>query len=310
MAIEVVPSTDLDTDIAAYQADGFRLDIIFPADSPRVAELSHGDAAVRLELPDSADPVSEGRHSVVVTRGGDWGEGRAGMYYRDLIPDRQGGQYIASHIRIAEPGPVPDYVHHHDIAFQMIFCRRGRVEVVYEDQGPSFWMEPGDCVLQPPHIRHRVLNSDDGLEVVEIAGPAEHPTFVEHEIELPTDFYRPDRVFGGQRFSFDRANETSWQQSEFDGWSQRVTGILDATGGTANVRVLRCGKGAPDIAVTQENALCLLFVLEGEAVLRVSGDEHHLTLDDAAAIPRGLAWSLASPTGAELLQVTVREDTT
>ena len=37
-----------------------------------------------------------------------WGVGRAGMRYRDLIPDRLGGAFIASHIRILEGGPVPD----------------------------------------------------------------------------------------------------------------------------------------------------------------------------------------------------------
>ena len=41
-----------------------------------------------------------------------WNEGRAGMLYRDLIPDRQGGYVVASHIRILEGGPVPvSYTH-------------------------------------------------------------------------------------------------------------------------------------------------------------------------------------------------------
>ena len=33
-----------------------------------------------------------------------WVTGRAGMHYRDLIPDRQGGRFIASHIRIPRAG--------------------------------------------------------------------------------------------------------------------------------------------------------------------------------------------------------------
>ena len=49
--------------------------------------------------------------------------GRAGMLYRDLVPGRQGGSVIASLIRIAEGGPVPDYVHFHEVLFQLIFCR-------------------------------------------------------------------------------------------------------------------------------------------------------------------------------------------
>jgi len=44
-----------------------------------------------------------------------WVIGRAGMLYRDLIPDRLGGGIIASHIRIPDGGPVPDMVHYHTI---------------------------------------------------------------------------------------------------------------------------------------------------------------------------------------------------
>ena len=45
----------------------------------------------------------------VLTRAGEGpgpGEGRAGMLYRDLIPGRLGGRFIASHISIPEGGPV------------------------------------------------------------------------------------------------------------------------------------------------------------------------------------------------------------
>ena len=97
-----------------------------------------------------------------------WQVGRAGMQYRDLIPDRQGGRFIASHIRIPNGGPVPDYTHFHKIRFQMIYCYKGWVRLVYEDQGSPFVMQAGDCVLQPPQIRHRVLESSPGLEVIEI----------------------------------------------------------------------------------------------------------------------------------------------
>ena len=48
--------------------------------------------------------------------------------------------------------------------------------VAYENQGPPFLLRPGDMVIQPPEIRHRVLESSDGLEVVEIGCPADHVT--------------------------------------------------------------------------------------------------------------------------------------
>ena len=66
----------------------------------------------------------------------------------------------------------------------MIYVRRGWVRVVYEDQGEPFVMREGDLVLQPPAIRHRVLESSPGLEVIEIGAPAVHATFADHEMEL------------------------------------------------------------------------------------------------------------------------------
>jgi quercetin dioxygenase-like cupin family protein len=110
-----------------------------------------------------------------------------------LIPGRLGGRFIASHIRIPGGGEVADYVHFHKIRFQMIYCRRGWVRVVYEDQGPSFVMHEGDCVLQPPEIRHRVLEASPGLEVIEIGASAEHETWRDHVLDLPTPRLRPQR---------------------------------------------------------------------------------------------------------------------
>ena len=46
-------------------------------------------------------------------------------------------------------------------------------------------MHPGDCVLQPPEIRHRVLEASSGLEVVEIGCPAEHETLGDLDMALP-----------------------------------------------------------------------------------------------------------------------------
>ena len=126
------------------------------------------------------------------------------MLYRDLIPSRLGGRYIASHITIPEGGPVADWVHFHRIAFQMIYVRRGWVRVVYEDQGEPFVMEAGDLVLQPPEIRHRVLESSPGLEVVEITCPALHETFADHDMSLPNGRVDRHRHFGGQQLPSSR----------------------------------------------------------------------------------------------------------
>ncbi len=58
----------------------------------------------------------------------------AGMAYRDLVPDQLGGWVVASHIRIADGGPVADYVHFHDLRRRRIlYCRAGWVRLVYGD---------------------------------------------------------------------------------------------------------------------------------------------------------------------------------
>ena len=101
---------------------------------------------------------------------GAWGVGRAGMLYRDLLPDRAGGAVVVSHIRIPTGGQVPDYPHFHRVAFQLIFVLRGWVDVVYEGQGSPFRLHRSDFVTQPPTIRHQVLHCSDGLEVLRRAG--------------------------------------------------------------------------------------------------------------------------------------------
>jgi hypothetical protein len=130
----------------------------------------------------------------------EWTEGRVGMLYRDVTPDLLKGTAIISHIRLPFAGEVPDYVHYHKVEFQMIRCTKGRIKVVYEDQGEPFWLELGDWVIQPPEIRHCVLECEAGSEVIEITMPADHETSVDNNMTLPTRDYNPDRSFSGQRF--------------------------------------------------------------------------------------------------------------
>ncbi|MFM9121966.1 MAG: cupin domain-containing protein, partial [Actinomycetota bacterium] len=155
------------------------------ADRPSKLLTAPNGTVVEVVNSSNEATLPELRETLVVTplsSEASWSVGRAGMRYRDLIPGRLGGVFIASHIHIPVGGPVPDYVHYHRVKFQMIYCKSGWVRVVYEDQGESFVMNAGDCVLQPPEIRHRVLESSDNLEVIEICAPAEHETFAEHEI--------------------------------------------------------------------------------------------------------------------------------
>jgi len=238
----------------------------------------------RIELAQAEPPLvcPTTEHAFVVRRLRDkapWVIGRAGMHYRDLIPDRLGGSIIASHIRIPDGGPVPDMVHYHTVGFQLIYCYKGWVDVVYEDQGPIIRLTPGDCVTQPPQIRHRVLHSSDNLEVIEIGVPAEHITTIDHDMVLPTEQCNPSRIFNGQTFVHHKLTQCNWQPWRIDGFEHRDTGINKGTNGVANVQVARM---SPAIAMKSD-----ALDSSAGAGVHIEGTQasHDLNAGDAFVIP-------------------------
>ncbi|MGE0321710.1 MAG: cupin [Polyangiaceae bacterium] len=332
-AAAVLPCAELAPNVEFFESFGFRLDMIAPADDPTVAELSGYGLRIRLERGEGAPgtlrleahtasaqeelfapngtrvlinaetalEVPPLVSSFVLSRVADarWVEGRAGMRYRDLIPDRQGGRYIASHIQIRDAGPVPDYVHHHQILFQAIYVQRGWVEVVYESHGDPIVMREGDCVLQPPHIRHRVLSCSAGLEVVEIACPGAHPTFREHDLALPTKAY--EREFTGQRFIHHIAAGAPWRPSSLG--EARDTGLAQASAGLVDVQVLR--EIPTDQHFSHDGELCMFFVSAGSASFTSQAQEQvTLAVGDSVAIPAGMSYAFFEPTADfELLRI-------
>lgn len=285
---------------------GFRLELITPADDPSLAVVSGPGATVRIDRDAEVEPATlvlnapgpsrrapngtviecvgprtmalpELVPELVVARESDadaWVAGRAGMRYRDLVPSRLGGRFIASHIEVSDGGPVADSVHHHDVRFQLIVCHRGWVDVAYQDQGPPFRMEAGDVVLQPPGIRHRVLAATAGARVVEVGCPAAHDTMFDHELTLPTDDRAPDRRYGGQRFVHHVAADAVWIPVPDTVIEAQVTDVGLATDGLAGVRVLRPtpGHGADAVLAAQgASEFHLLFVLAG--AVRFDDDE-------------------------------------
>jgi quercetin dioxygenase-like cupin family protein len=317
---------------------GFRVALVFPADAPAVVVVAGHGLRVRLERGAAGPPgvlrilcsdpsaIAGGaselvapngtrvelaawnppvplpalRASFVLTRAaeGRWSQGRAGMLYRDLIPDRQGGRFIASHIRIPEGGPVADYVHYHRVRFQMIYCVAGTVRVVYEDQGPPFELAPGDAVLQPPEIRHRVLECSPGLEVVEVTCPAEHETHGDLELELPTPTRRPERDFGGQRFARHQASTARFVAGRVAGFEARDLGFAAASGGILTASVVRrspptAAPGGDEALQGHDAALFFAFVLAGTASLHAAGDGAlPISAGDAFVIPAGRRYGL------------------
>ena len=342
-----VPTSDFDGDMRYFiDVLGFRLDRIWPADSPSCAALSGHGTAILLERSANSAPVSlrlyaddpaafaggqtglttpgghrvaiedanpplvipKSSHEFVVRRLVDsesWVVGRAGMHYRELLPDRLGGAIIASHIRIAEAGPVADTVHFHTIGFQLIFCHRGWVRLVYEDQGPPFVLGAGDCVIQPPEIRHRVLEASAGVEVIEIGVPAEHLTSVDHEMELPTPHFRPEREFHGTKFVLHREAGATWVSWRIPGFEARETGIGAATRGVAGVQVARRVPGVKVPATRHDTDILFGFLRAGSMILHVEGHpEHRLTAGDAFVLPPVLTVAIGEPSdNLEILEV-------
>ena len=345
-----LPTTALTDDIAFFTKTlRMQMDVIYPADDPSVAVFSGHGLRVRLdnaaqggagrlhistddptftvgiltspggtvvEIGELNPPVHmpPTDHAFVVRRLADqapWVIGRAGMHYRDLIPTRLGGSIIASHIRIPDGGPVPDMVHFHRVGFQLIYCYRGWVDVVYEDQGGPIRLHAGDCFIQPPEIRHRVLEASDGIEVIEIGVPAEHVTEIDHEMTLPTPDRRPDREWPdsngrGQRFVHNVGAKADWHPFRLPGYIARDTTINDATKSVAGVQVVRRGTGDPQWA-KHDADIHFTFVMEGGMTLEGDGkDPYRLAPGDAFVIPPGMATRYSDPTSdLELLEVTL-----
>ncbi len=253
-------------------------------------------------------PITQHRFAVRKLRDEEpWVIGRAGMQYRDLIPDRLGGSIIASHIRIPTGGPVPDMVHYHTIGFQLVFCYQGWVRLVYEDQGPPFILQAGECVTQPPEIRHRVLEASDNLEVIEIGVPSDHMTTIDHDLKLPTEQLLPERLFGGQRFCRHQLSEATWLDSKWDGFEERDTGVAAATNGLASVLVRRANKHKfEEIRSEHEADILFTFVMRGEVTIRADQEIHQVKTGEAYVVPPKFPYQIYNPSpDLEILEVSL-----
>jgi len=97
--------------------------------------------------------------------------------YRDLgIASATGGLCQAHVIRMLSP--CTDEVrkrHLHEAELQLIYVLRGWVKNEFEGQGVQM-MSAGSCWLQPPGIKHTVLDYSADVELLEIIVPADFKT--------------------------------------------------------------------------------------------------------------------------------------
>ncbi|MEM9041265.1 MAG: cupin [Actinomycetota bacterium] len=333
----VLRCRDLDANVdVLVERLGFRRYLVSPADDPRrvivergrltvdvrrsdrdvpvelvLGSTTTGSASDEITLPNGSTIVVEPfvetidvpdpQPGLVVTPGGvgDFGTGRAGMSYRDLLPGRWGGRFISSHIHIADGGEVADWVHFHRIRFQLIHVASGWVDVVYEDQGEPFRMHAGDTVVQPPEIRHRVLRSSPGLDVIEVGCPAEHDTIADHVLPLPNDRVDPNRVFGGQRFVHPHRVDREPVAWVIDGVAARPSRLGEATDGLGDLITLsvdRAAIGRPVSVAREAEFVQLVSVGPGSGTIAVGvpdgSGEREVVLDRFAAVafPGGAIW--------------------
>ncbi len=97
--------------------------------------------------------------------------------YRDLgIAKASGGLAQAHVIRLLPP--CTDEVrkrHTHAVELQLMYVLKGWIRNEFEGHGEQL-MREGTCWLQPPNIKHTVLDYSDDCEILEITVPAKFDT--------------------------------------------------------------------------------------------------------------------------------------
>lgn len=97
--------------------------------------------------------------------------------YRDLGMKAGSAGAAVAHIIRFHP-PCTDEVrvwHTHDVEFQMVYVLKGWIVAEMEGHEPVK-MTVGSAWMQPPKIRHRVVDYSDDCEVLEVVLPADFDT--------------------------------------------------------------------------------------------------------------------------------------
>jgi hypothetical protein len=66
-------------------------------------------------------------------------------------------------------------LHFHDLEFQMVYVLKGWVKTYMEGQGETL-MQQGSAWIQPPRIKHLIMDYSDDVELLEVVLPAEFKT--------------------------------------------------------------------------------------------------------------------------------------
>ena len=97
--------------------------------------------------------------------------------YRDLGMSKATNGLLQAHVIRLVPPCDPKVVskrHYHDVDVQMIYVLKGWIKGEYD--GQEITVRQGGAWLQPPKIKHTVLDYSDDCELLEIVLPADFKT--------------------------------------------------------------------------------------------------------------------------------------
>ena len=102
---------------------------------------------------------------------------RTDASYRDLGMSAAPAGLLQAHVIRLLPPCDPAVVskqHYHEVELQMIYVLRGWIKGEYD--GEVVTLHQGAAWLQPPRIKHRVLDYSDDCELLELVVPADFKT--------------------------------------------------------------------------------------------------------------------------------------
>src|SRR6202008_517960 len=126
-----------------------------------------------------ARPRAKQRFTVSHRSETDFAEGlRRYAKYRDLGISAATNGLVQAHVGQFVPPCRPEEVsklHYHDVEFQMVYVLKGSIKTELEGQG-AITMREGSCWIQPPRVKHKVLDYSDDCQVLDIVLPADFKT--------------------------------------------------------------------------------------------------------------------------------------
>jgi hypothetical protein len=138
-------------------------------------------------------------------------------------------------------------------------------------------------------------------------------TSIDHDMQLPSKNYRPQREFQGQRFCHHQLKQATWQAWNIDGFEYRETGVNQASKGVASVKVARVKNSqAKPQTICHNKDILFIFIMNGQMTLTTDEQQSQcLSKADSFVVPPQMQYQIShfSP-DLELLEVIIQTKNT